>query len=344
VNAAAVAVALSAAVAFGWSTALMHHSASRAPKNDSGLLSLLWHLLFQPRWLAGMVASLAGLGLHALALKLGSLAVVQPLVVTGLVFAFLFRALLDWRLPSRTLIGWVLLTAFGSALFLIGARSVSSSSEPSGPTATVFLIVGATAAAIIWRSSTWFGRNHAGLLLGVSGGIVFGLIAGVLKAATGSAGLIDLLTHWPVYVLVSLGFSGFLINQHAYSRAPLASSLPILNVANPLIAVLFGVVVFHERPSGQPLTVVTEVIGLLTVLIGIFFLAQEEDQPPTLIAALAEVAPGTGSDSGSDVAAGPGVGMGANMFLPAPPLPGAGLMKGPPAARRGNFHDHVGPS
>jgi drug/metabolite transporter (DMT)-like permease len=291
-NAAAVAVALSAAVAFGWSTALMHHSASRAPQDGKGLLSLLRHLLFQPRWLIGMVASLGGLGLHAYALKLGSIAVVQPLVVTGLVFAFLFRALLDRHLPSRALIGWVLLTAVGIALFLIGARSVSSSSEPSGRSAAVFLVIGATTAATTWRSSSRFGRNHAGLLLGLSGGIVFGLIAGVLKTVTGADNLLAVLTNWPLYCLLALGCCGFLINQHAYSRAPLASSLPVLNVVNPAVAVLFGIVVFDERPSGQPLTVVTELIGLVLVLVGIFFLARQEDQPPLSIAVQAELHPG----------------------------------------------------
>jgi hypothetical protein len=117
-------------------------------------------------------------------------------------------------------------------------------------------------------------------------------------------------------------------------------------VVNPLTAVLFGAVVFHERPSGQPLTVLTEVIGLLTVLIGIFFLAQEEDQPATLVAALAEVVPGAGPEGagGPDFGSGVGTAGGPDLFLPAPPMPGTGLMKGPPAARRGNFHDHVGPS
>ena len=97
----AVAVALSAAVAFGWSTALMHHGASGAPA-ARGLRGLLSHVVRQWRWLLGMAASLAGLGLHAVALHLGSLVVVQPLVVSGLVFAFLFRSALD-RMDVRCL-------------------------------------------------------------------------------------------------------------------------------------------------------------------------------------------------------------------------------------------------
>lgn len=258
----------------------MHHSASRAPLQARGIVALLRHLLVQPRWLIGMFASLAGLGLHALALKLGSLAVVQPLVVTGLVFAFIFRAVLDRERLSHKLMGWVLLTAFGIAVFLLGARSTSSAAVPSGRIAALFLVAGVVVATLAWVFAGWVRPNHAGLLLGISGGVVFGLIAGVLKAVTGSSGLLSIFTTWPVYVLVGLGLTGFVINQRAYSSAPLASSLPVLNVVNPVIAVIFGVLVFDERPSRQLSQLLLELTGLIVVLVGVAFLARIEDHTP----------------------------------------------------------------
>src|SRR5947209_9589345 len=112
----------------------MHHGASGAPAEASGLGALLGHVVRQWRWLLGMAASLAGLVLHALALHLGSLALVQPLVVTGLVFAFLFRSALDRRLPSRRVMLWVLLTAVGLTIFLVagGRPSGGGNALPSG--------------------------------------------------------------------------------------------------------------------------------------------------------------------------------------------------------------------
>jgi drug/metabolite transporter (DMT)-like permease len=276
-NPAAVAVGLAAAVTFGLATALMHHAASRAPRNAAGIVTLLRHLLVQPRWLVGMVASLVGLALHTLALRLGSLAVIQPLVVTSLVFAFIFRALLAGRRLSRELMAWVLLTAAGITLFLLGARSTSGSVRPSGPAAAVVLVVGAAVAIVAWRLSRRVAPHRAGLLLGISGGVVFGLIAGVLKAATGATSLGAALQSWPVYVLAGLGLTGFLLNQRAYSSAPLASSLPVLNVVNPVVAVLFGVLVFHERPSSDPSKILMELIGLLLVLAGVSSLARVAD-------------------------------------------------------------------
>jgi drug/metabolite transporter (DMT)-like permease len=275
--AAAIGVALAAAVAFGWSTALMHYSASGAPETLTGTKALLQHLVVQRRWLLGMAASLGGLALHALALRLGSLALVQPLVVTGLVFSFVFRAALDRRLPPGNVIAWVVVTAAGLALFLAVASATRSHSGVNQTSAAIVLGTGALVAASAFIASIHAPRRHVGLLLGIAGGVVFGLIAGTLKAATGSASHGALWTSWPVYVIIPLGISGFLLNQRAYHRAPLSKSLPVLNTLNPVVAVGFGAAVFHERPPGQPLSIFLEAVGLAAVLASIFFLAREEE-------------------------------------------------------------------
>jgi len=274
--AAAVSAAIAAAVAFGWSTALMHHSASGAPRELRGTRALLAHLVVQWRWLVGMAASLIGFVLHAVALHLGSLALVQPLVVTGLVFSFVFRALLDRCLPSRRLMGWVTVTAAGLALFLIAASSTRGSPRLDGSAAVVMLAAGAIVAGSACLAAGRRGAGDGGLLLGISAGVVFGLIAGTLKATTDAAAGGVLLTSWPLYTLLPLGVAGFVLNQRAYHQAPLASSLPALNMLNPVVAVLFGIAVFHERPSADVLTFLTEAVGLAGVLAGIFFLARKE--------------------------------------------------------------------
>src|SRR5687767_14279041 len=77
----AAAVALASAVAAGWSTALMHYGASGAARGVSAG-ELARHVLSERRWRLGVAASLVGLALHATALHLGSLTIVQPLAVT----------------------------------------------------------------------------------------------------------------------------------------------------------------------------------------------------------------------------------------------------------------------
>jgi drug/metabolite transporter (DMT)-like permease len=274
----AVPVALAAAVAFGWSAALMHHSASGAPGHVTGVRALLLHVTRQWRWLLGMAASLAGLALHALALHLGTIAVVQPLVVTGLVFSFLFRAALDRRLPHRATMGWAVVTGLGLTVFLVAGGSPAGGHAASTAGTTAVLAAGAVAVVVAWVAAARTPRR-AGPLLGAAAGVVFGLIAGTLKATTvaGSRGLSALFASWPVYVLVVLGATGFLLNQRSYHAAPLSRTLPVSNTLNPLVALVFGVVGFGERPPSAPGRLAAEALGLVLVLTGVFRLARTEE-------------------------------------------------------------------
>jgi len=242
-------------------------------------VALLRHLVRQWRWLTGMAASLLGLALQALALRWGSLAVVQPLVVTGLIFSLLFRAALDRRrLPPRILI-WAGCTAAGLAIFLAAAGSSTSSGKLDGTGAAVVLAGGAVAAVACWRHAARHSPAQEGLLLGAAAGINWGLTAGTLKATSAATSPVTLYTNWPLYVLVLLGISGFLANQRLYHRTPLTTSLPILNVTNPLVALGYGFLAFGERPSQQPALVALQVVGLLVVLLGVYCMARQGEPP-----------------------------------------------------------------
>jgi drug/metabolite transporter (DMT)-like permease len=270
----AVVVALAAAIAFGWSTALMHHGASGAD-DGVGYVALLRHVVGQWRWLLGMVASLLGLGLHVVALHLGSLSLVQPVVVTGLFFSLVFRDALDRQRPSRRTLTWGAVTAAGLALFLTAAGSTDG--VPAPDDAHAALLIGAglvVAAALVWTSSRRSGAG--GLLMGTAAGIVFGLVAGAIKAATQAWGAGEVLSSWPAYAVCVLGPLGFLLNQRAYNRTRLPDYLPMLNMVNPLVSLAFGVVVYSERPAGDAVSVAAEAAGLGAVLLGIFFLARTD--------------------------------------------------------------------
>ncbi|WP_426560577.1 DMT family transporter [Angustibacter sp. McL0619] len=280
----AAAVALAAAVCFGWSTALMHHGASGASPGSRGI-ALLRHVFTQWKWLIGLAASLFGLALHTVALGLGSLTLVQPIVVTGLFFSLVFRDALDRHWPSRRTLTWGAVTAAGLAVFLAATGSSNGTDLPDDRGAAVLIGLGLIGAAVAWNLAP---RRpvRSGLLLGTAGGIVFGLMAGSLKATTGAWAHHELFTSWPLYAAVTIGLTGFLLNQHLYHRSRLADSIPMLNLVNPLVALVFGVVVFDERPRSNPLAVLLECVGLAAVLLGIFFLgrgegaAQEAPQVP----------------------------------------------------------------
>ncbi len=276
VSGLAVAVALAAAVSFGWSTALMHLGASGVAPGTRRI-QLMRHVVRHPMWLLGLLASLLGLVLHTVALRLGSLTLVQPVVVTGLFFSLVFRDALDRRLPSRRTVVWGAVTAAGLGLLLTAAGPGVSGSAPDGAAAAVVITVGLVCSLTAYLG--WRGRNVSGLLLGTSGGIVFGLMAGSLKSTTSAWSEGELLTSWPLYAMVGIGLTGFWLNQRIYNQTRLAESLPMLNLVNPLVSLVFGVAVFAERPDSEPAAVLLELSGLVAVLLGVFFLGRIESGP-----------------------------------------------------------------
>ncbi len=95
-----VPAALGSALAAATSSVLQHRSARSAPVARRATGRLLGHLVTRPVWLAGLVAGAAGLVLHALALSGGRLAVVQPLLVSGMLFALPVSVALEGRRPQ----------------------------------------------------------------------------------------------------------------------------------------------------------------------------------------------------------------------------------------------------
>jgi hypothetical protein len=275
----AAAVALASAVAAGWSTALMHYGASGAERGAAAG-ALARHVVSDPRWRLGVAASLLGLGLHAVALHLGSLTVVQPLAVTALFFGMVFRDLLDHRAPPRRTVVWGAVTAVGLGVFLTGAGPTGGSDQPDGQEAAVLIAVGVVGVLLALYVATRM-PAHPGLALGVAGGIVFGLMAGSIKSTTSALSAGEVFTSWPLYTMVAVGLTGFVLNQHIYNRTRLPESLPMLNLVNPLVALAFGIIVFAEQPSGSPVSLVLEAVGLAVVLTGIFVLGRTPVEDPT---------------------------------------------------------------
>src|SRR4051812_21831006 len=86
---------------FAVSTSVQHQAAEGAPASAKGPLGLVRYLLGRPTWLVGQVMAVVGFAMHAAALHYGPIALVQPIVISGIVFAVPLRAAISRRLPSR---------------------------------------------------------------------------------------------------------------------------------------------------------------------------------------------------------------------------------------------------
>ena len=98
-------LALGAALAFGTSVAVQERAAAEVPYDHALKVGLVVRLARRPLWWIGVVASVAGLVLQIWALRHDSLVVVQPLMVTTLVFALVLVAIRTREADDRLVPG-----------------------------------------------------------------------------------------------------------------------------------------------------------------------------------------------------------------------------------------------
>lgn len=275
----AVLAALGSAAGFSVSTALQHQSAGAAPPGRRGAVSLLLHLVRRPGWLLGTLIGLVAFGLHAVAVHAGALAVVQPIATSGMVLAVLGRPALDRTLPSRREAGWAGVTAGGLTLFVISSHPQLRGADNQSRSGLILVGTGVVvAAALSYAARRQRGANSRGLLLGSSAGVLFGMVAGVLKLSVNTGlggGVLALVTSWPLWALIALGICGVVLNQHAYQGSPLSVTMPVLNVVDVLVAVGFGYAVFGEVPAHGPAALAAETVGLVLMAVGVRQLTRE---------------------------------------------------------------------
>jgi drug/metabolite transporter (DMT)-like permease len=276
--------ALAAAAAFAVAIPLEHRAADRTPDvggySPRNLGRFVGATVQNRWWLIGMGLNLLGFGLHALALSLGGLAVVQPLLVTNLLFALPVNHWLRREPIKPVELAWAGVLVIGLTGFLLVATAgVPPSHQPADPgpaiAAGILVVLVAGGLAVAARRAH---RSTAATLLGVATGILFAVVASLIKECTHllGQGPVTLLTGWQVYALLVTGAVGLLFNQLAYQAGPLSASLPVIAVVDPLVAVLFGVTIFDENLRHTPLAIVAEGICLALLALGGLNLARLE--------------------------------------------------------------------
>ncbi len=284
VSALPLVLALLCAATFAISSSVQHRAAEGAP--DSGLLGLLGYLLRQPQWLLGQFLAACAFALHAGALHSGPIAVVQPIVVSGIVWAVPARAALSRRMPSMGELRAVMVTAGGLAVFLVASNPTAGSDAGTGPSTVALMLAGvAVAGAANLTAARMQEPRRKAFFLGVVGGVLFGLVAGMLKLSLqelDAGGLGAMLTTWPTYGLLLAGAGGVLTNQRAYRTAGLSASMPVLNIVNGLTSLAIGFTVFSEVPRHTPFFLVVEAAALGCMAIGLWMLVRlQEDRQDT---------------------------------------------------------------
>jgi hypothetical protein len=279
----AILFALACAGTFAVSTSVQHHATTGAPPASEGLVRLLAFLVRRPLWLLGQFLATCAFALHALALHEGQLAVVQPIVVSGIVWAVPARAAMSRRWPSIEEVRAVSLTALGLAVFLVASNP--SEGEPTDvglvPLALAAIFVSVAVLANLVAGMIQDHPRRRAFFLGVTAGVLFGMVAAFLKMSLqlfNEHGVGGVVTDWPPYALLAAGVGGVLTNQRAYQTAGLSASMPVLNIANVVTALTFGLLVFQEIPRHTPVLLLVEVVALGCIAVGLLLVVRVEEE------------------------------------------------------------------
>ncbi len=263
---------------YALASVLQHRAAVAQPQSEAMRLGLLARLVRNPTWLLGIVFDGMAYALQFIALGRGSLVLVQPLLVSGLLFALPLGAwLAGSRMTSRD---W-----WGAAAVVVGLSAFLVTASPGKGHAEVanrawlllFLVAGAAIAALLLAARRGSNRRRAALLA-AGAAVNYGVTAALTKAAAAllASGIGELLESWELYVLIGAGLLGMVMAQSAFQAGALDASLPVLTVVDPIVSILIGAFLFGEgvRSGLAPTTV--EGIGLVLVTIGVFALSKAE--------------------------------------------------------------------
>jgi drug/metabolite transporter (DMT)-like permease len=270
--------AVLAACANATSSVLQRKADRQVPTQQNLSVKLIRSLVHEPVWFGGVLAVIVGFLFQAAALGHGELAVVEPILVielpiTLLIATRVFRAQLcarEW-LASGAMAAGLAGLLFGLSPRGGAAQDIRWYSWVVGITINVAVIAGLVA----WGRHGPAGggprsRQSADLqaaVLSVATGAGFGMTAALIKAVTVAFthGLIALVSSWELYAMIVVGVGSMFILQSALNAGPLVAAQPGLTLTDPIVSILWGVLVFHERVRAGWFLALTVLGGLVMV-------------------------------------------------------------------------------
>jgi len=271
-----ILLSIASAAAYGLAAVLQQHAAIRQPPELSVRVGLLVGLARRPLWLIGNLLDGVGYLFQFLALRRGSLVLVEPILVLSLVFALPVAAWLDHRHISASDIASTVVIMAGLALFLTVAHAGLGHPRASVEAWAVLTGVIVAVCVALTVGAQRGSRRRAAVLFGAGSGTAFGYVAAVTER-TGhllNRGVLSTLSSWEPYALLAGGAVALLLTQSAFHAGALRLSLPTLTVAQPLVAVAIGLGLFGEHVNSHGSAPGFEGLGLAMVVFGVFALTR----------------------------------------------------------------------
>ena len=278
-----IVLALVAALLFGVGTVLQQRAAMQVPDEEAMKAGLLVRLAKQPIWLAGIAADALGFVGQAVALAIGRIVVVQPLLATAVVFALPLGARLDKRRLTRREIVGAAAVVGGVASFVVVANPTGGVDNPE---LSVWIVSGAVCLALTGLLVVLARGRPPGLkasLLGSAAGILFALSAVLTKAVADQLGdgILDIFTHWQVYALVAVGWVSMTLSSAALQTGALAPAAATQMSLDPVVSVALGVFAFDESLHDSFVGGAVALLGFALMIAGLVVLSGSQSSKET---------------------------------------------------------------
>lgn len=279
---AVTALGLAAAFLFALSAFLQQRAARTSVGADtaslrdvSGVKRLVGDLVRSRTWLTRWLTNLGGVGTQAAALKIGSVAAVQPLMAAQLLFVLSLASGEQRRWPSRR--DWLSALAVGAGLVLL--LTVEASALTGDPHRNRVLMATACVASLVLLLRQVSRHTYpwlAGLLIGVAAGVCHALNAVYLKLTVEDlfhGGAPGTLSDWPVYALIVTALSGMLLVQIAFASGPLPPAVAAMSVTNPVASFVLGILAFDAPAPRDPGVLSAIAVSGVLIALGVVGLA-----------------------------------------------------------------------
>jgi hypothetical protein len=276
---ATVAAAMAAAFLYALSNVYQESEAEQIDEEHTMRLGLLARLARRPRWWIGMSSDVGGFVFEAIALGIGSLILVEPILAMSLPFSLLLTRFLQHRTIDRS--GWIsaLLLAVGVASFLYevapnGGEQTAPFRDWIAPVLPVLAVI--VACMALARTATLARRA---MLLGIAAGAAFGISAVLTKAFVHylGQGVLAWVPHWEPYALAASAIGGLVCSQSAFQTGVLPAAVGAEQVMQPTIGVILGAVLLNEQLSASgKVDFVIVVLAIIAMAYGVLGVTRAE--------------------------------------------------------------------
>jgi hypothetical protein len=245
-------------------------------RDASGVKRLLGSLVRSRAWLAGWLTNLCGVGTQAAALKVGSVATVQPLMSAQLLFVMAMASGEQRRWPSVR-DWWSVIAVCAGLVLLLSAYGASPlTGAPHRHRVLLAMACSVTLIVVLRQVSRHSTPKMASLLVGVAAGLCHAQNAVYLKLTVEDlyhGGVAAALLDWPVYALAATALSGMLLGQIAFASGPLPPAIAAMSVTNPVASFVLGIFAFDTPVPRDPGVLAAIAVSGGLIAVGVIGLA-----------------------------------------------------------------------